>query len=407
MPAATRLPGFSEVSGMIDTFFGSGLLDYPQAFLTAFLVGLGFGFILERADFGSSRRLAGVFYLTDMTVIKVMFSALITAMLGLQYLMALGWLTPEQFFFMPTVYGAQLVGGLVFGAGFVMAGWCPGTAAVGLASGKLDAAVFLGGVVGGSILFNELYPIIASLYSWGDRGVVFIYQTLGMGSTTFVFFLTLVAVGVFWLVEYLERKKFPEGHREDSTFLKSFSLALVILAVGLIFTPGASRTPAVAGGEDQLLRQVEGGLDHIEPEELADRLSRGEPGLVVVDVRSAEEFQAFHLRGAVNVSLAQLPKFLAPHKNTGIIVLYSNGMTHPAQARDSLHRQGFRNVFILTDGLKGFLERCLMPVSLRSEPVSPQTATRINAWRAFFLSQGKEPQAGRASAPAAAAHPSQ
>jgi rhodanese-related sulfurtransferase len=152
---------------------------------------------------------------------------------------------------------------------------------------------------------------------------------------------------------------------------------------------------------------VEGGHDHMEPEELADRLSRGEPGLVVVDVRSAEEFQAFHLRGAVNVSLAQLAKFLAPHKNTGIIVLYSNGMTHPAQARDSLYRQGFRNVFILTDGLKGFLERCLMPVSLRSEPVLPQTAARINTWRAFFLSQGKEPQAGPASAPAAAAHPSQ
>ena len=67
---------------MTDTFFGSGLLDSPQAFLTSFLVGLGFGFILERAGFGSSRRLAGVFYLTDMTVIKVMFSALITAMLG-------------------------------------------------------------------------------------------------------------------------------------------------------------------------------------------------------------------------------------------------------------------------------------------------------------------------------------
>jgi rhodanese-related sulfurtransferase/uncharacterized membrane protein YedE/YeeE len=400
-------PGFSENSGMIETFFSSGILDSPRAFLAAFLVGLGFGFILERAGLGSSRRLAGVFYLTDMTVVKVMFSALITAMLGLQYLMALGWLIPEQLFFMPTMYGAQFLGGLIFGVGFVMAGWCPGTAAVGLASGKLDAAVFLGGVVGGSILFNELYPIMAPLHSWGGRGVVFIYQTLGMSSITFVLLFTLAAVAVFWLVDFLERKKTREDPQEDTTFLKSFSLALVILAVGLIFTPGVARTPGVAGGEGQLLRQVEGGHDHMEPEELADRLSRGEPGLVVVDVRSAEEFQAFHLRGAVNVSLAQLAKFLAPHKNTGIIVLYSNGMTHPAQARDSLYRQGFRNVFILTDGLKGFLERCLMPVSLRSEPVLPQTAARINTWRAFFLSQGKEPQAGPASAPAAAAHPSQ
>ena len=79
---------------------------------------------------------------------------------------------------MPTVYGAQIVGGLIFGVGFVMGGWCPGTAAVGLASGKLDALVFLGGAVLGSIIFNELFPVIQPLYTWGNQGVVFIYQTL-------------------------------------------------------------------------------------------------------------------------------------------------------------------------------------------------------------------------------------
>ena len=63
-------------------------------------------------------------------------------MLGLVYAYSFGLITQEEIYLMPTVYGAQIVGGLIFGVGFVMAGWCPGTAAVGMASGKLDALVF-------------------------------------------------------------------------------------------------------------------------------------------------------------------------------------------------------------------------------------------------------------------------
>jgi thiosulfate/3-mercaptopyruvate sulfurtransferase len=81
---------------------------------------------------------------------------------------------------------------------------------------------------------------------------------------------------------------------------------------------------------------------------------------------------------------------LAPYKNQRLIVLYSNGMTHPAQARDSLFRMGFSTVYFLTDGLKGFLETCLKPVSLRSEPVSEILSFKINAWRAFFLADDTE-----------------
>ena len=129
---------------------------------------------------------------------------------------------------------------------------------------------------------------------------------------------------------------------------------------------------------------MEGGRDHLDPEELADRLMRGEPNLLVVDIRPAGEYQVFHIRGAVNIPLSKLAEELAPHKNRGMIVLYSNGMTHPAQARDSLSRQGYDNVYLLTDGLQGFMERCLKPVSLRSEPLTPEAAARVRAWRAYF-----------------------
>ena len=116
---------------MIDTFYNLDALGTPQAFLLALLIGIGFGFALDRAGFSSSRRLAGVFYFTDMAVVKVMFTAMLTAMLGLSYLSAAGWLSFDRVFLMPTIYGAQVVGGLIFGVGFVMGGWCPGTAASG------------------------------------------------------------------------------------------------------------------------------------------------------------------------------------------------------------------------------------------------------------------------------------
>ena len=388
---------------MIKTFFGAGTLDSPGAFLAAFVIGLLFGIALERAGFGSSRRLAGVFYFEDMAVVKVMFTALVTAMLGLAYLLTFGWIAPDAVYFMPTVYGAQLVGGLIFGVGFVMGGWCPGTSAVGIASGKVDAMFFFGGAVVGSIFFNEVFSLVKPLYTWGEAGVVFIYQSLGMSLGAFPLLFTLIAVGCFWAVEFLEESRGKGGGLFGSRFLKTFSLALVILGFGLSLTGGQPGQWAAATekmGEAELLSLIAAGRDHMEPEELADRLMAGEPGIVVVDIRPEKEFQAFHIRGAVNVQLPSLQEYLAPHKNHGLIVLYSNGMTHPAQARDSLFRQGFANVYLLTDGLNGFMGRCLKPASLRGEPVSPQAAARIAAWRDYFLGSAVGVRQVRTAVPA-------
>ncbi|MBU0718034.1 MAG: YeeE/YedE family protein [Planctomycetes bacterium] len=364
------------------------------------LVGVAFGFVLECAGFGSSRRLAGIFYFRDMTVLKVMFSGLVTAMLGLAYLVAFGWISLESIYLMPTVYVAQIVGGLIFGVGFVMSGWCPGTAAVGLASGKLDALLCLCGAVVGSILFNELYPVMRPLQA--ESGVQFIYANLGMSPAAFALVLTVAAVIAFWGVEYLERRRKTGTDYFNSPSLKGFGTLLVVFAVGLFIVGGRSdvasdwSTPAAESGAPapvaeqpggDLLAQVEAGRDHVEPEELAERLSRGTSDLLVVDVRPAAEFSAFHIRGAVNIPLSDLETHLQPYKNRGQIVLYSNGMTHPAQARDYLANHGFGNIYILTDGLTGFVDRCLKPASLRAAPVLSEVATKINAWRAFFLGQ--------------------
>ena len=376
---------------MLNTLYSLNALGTPRAFFLALLLGVGFGFALERAGFSSSRRLAGVFYFTDMAVVKVMFSALITAMLGLSYLVGFGWIELDQIFLMPTIYGAQIVGGLLFGVGFVMGSWCPGTAAVGLAAGRIDALVFLLGVMGGSILFNESFSVIRPLYTAGNRGTQMAYTTVGMSRNGFILAFTLVAVAAFWLSEWAEKVRTGRAPYMGSPFLKAFSLALMALASGLFVlspdtTEAATKSAAAVTPVDEkaLMERVEQGLDHIEPEDLADRLTAGAPDLMLVDLRPAAEFNAFHIRGALNVPLAQLAEALQPHKNQGLIVLYSNGMTHPAQARDSLQRQGFGNVYLLTDGLVGFRDRCLKPVSLRLEPLATVDAARVNAWRSYF-----------------------
>jgi len=326
-----------------------------------------------------------------------MFSALITAMLGLIYLNATGLLALDAVYQMPTVWGAQLVGGVIFGAGFVMSGWCPGTSAVGMASGKTDALVFFGGVMLGSIFFNEAFDAIKPLYGWGKQGITFAYDTVGISKNVFAILFSLMAVAVFWISEYLERRKSGTSKNQGARFQKVFGAVVVIVALGIFILPDTTavspkpRPPQVSAdqqSETRLMAQVDQAADHIEPEELADRMMSGEPDLLVVDVRSPREYASFHLKGAVNVPLEELAAYLAAYKNSGLIVLYSNGMTHPAQARDSLARLGFNNVYFLTDGMTGFSQRCLKPVSLRRAPVSRETAEKVKGWREYFLRQG-------------------
>jgi hypothetical protein len=106
----------------------------------AFGVGIGFGMVLERAGLGSATKLMGQFHLTDMAVFKVMFSAIVTAMLGLFWLSRLGAVDLSRVYVPETFVLPQLVGGLVFGAGMALAGLCPGTSCVAAATGAGTAS---------------------------------------------------------------------------------------------------------------------------------------------------------------------------------------------------------------------------------------------------------------------------
>src|SRR5512140_1348519 len=143
----------------------SSLLSMPEwlDLLIAFLIGIGFGFALEQAGFSSSRKLAGMFYGYDTTVIKVFFTAAIVALVGSQLLSYLGLLDLNMVFVNEFYVGASIVGGIIMGAGFIMGGFCPGTGLSALSIGKIDGIAYIAGGLTGAYLFAETYPLIQNI----------------------------------------------------------------------------------------------------------------------------------------------------------------------------------------------------------------------------------------------------
>lgn len=176
--------------------------------LMAFIIGIAFGFVLERSGFSSSRKLAGMFYGYDTTVLKVFFTAAIVAMLGLLFFSLFGWIDLSLIYINPTFLWSAIVGGAIMGAGFILGGFCPGTAFCAVSIGKLDALTFIGGLVIGVVIFTEGFPLWEELFYAENMGAPTINSLLGISRGVFGLILILAAFGMFFIGEWAERK-FP------------------------------------------------------------------------------------------------------------------------------------------------------------------------------------------------------
>jgi hypothetical protein len=172
----------------------------------AVVIGIGFGFVLERSGFGSSRKLVGQFYGTDMTVLKVMFTAIVTAMLGMVILSGAGIfdLSSAQFNY-PTYLWPMVFGGVLLGVGFITSGWCPGTSIVGAASGKLDGLATIGGVIVGGVLYAEVEPKLGAFPNSGKLGTFTLPQLLHLPAPVVAALVVAVAVGAFVGAEKIQQ----------------------------------------------------------------------------------------------------------------------------------------------------------------------------------------------------------
>ncbi|HKK40868.1 MAG TPA: YeeE/YedE thiosulfate transporter family protein [Bacteroidales bacterium] len=184
----------------------NGIIPGNWNFVIALLIGIAFGFILESSGFSSSRNIVGVFYGYNFVVLRVFFTAVIVAMVGLLYFDHFGLIDLKRIFILPTYVGPMILGGVMMGIGFIMGGFCPGTSFTAIAIGKLDAVAYLLGIYLGIGVFTLAYPAYAGFFNSGFLGNITLTQFTGIPAHWFALAFTVVALVAFWAVRFVERR---------------------------------------------------------------------------------------------------------------------------------------------------------------------------------------------------------
>ena len=375
---------------------------HPEAFVAytlAVVSGAAFGFVLERAGFGDARRLAAQFYLTDMRVLKVMFSAIVTAAVGLALLRVAGALDMDAVYINPTFLGAQIVGGVIFGVGFVVAGHCPGTAVVSAVNGRINGIVFLVGAGTGALGYAVVYDKIARFATAGGGrrtldewlGVSYGTATLGVVVLAMAFF-----VGAEWVERFMARRNAttqatspaPARARRFSVRDLRPAVGAAAIAMGVI--------ALAAGPSSSAARSVAHVPDAVEPFAVARELSLGSPDVAVIALDQGRH----PLRGAI--SAAQLgasdEEIARAAPNTRIVIVAADAPRADRLAR-RLAGEG-RDVRVLTGGVDAW-DR-----AMDADPPPPAPGAGAVAWDSHRANVALRRSFGDAtSAPAAVVAP--
>jgi F0F1-type ATP synthase assembly protein I len=163
------------------------------------MFGLVFGFLLQKGGVGKYNVLIGQLLLQDWTVAKVMLSAIVVGMIGV---FPLHHFAKVNLHIKPTRIGANIIGGLVFGAGFALVGYCPGTAAAALGQGSWDALFGMAGLIAGSWIFAELSGWTKrTIEKRGDLGKVLLSDLLSVQRGVFVVGFALVLTSMLVVLQ--------------------------------------------------------------------------------------------------------------------------------------------------------------------------------------------------------------
>lgn len=342
--------------------FWSLLAEHREAGLVvSVLVGFAFGFVLERAGFGRAHKLIGQFLLSEMTVLKVMFGAVATAMVGSVVLDGLGVIdlrAVADSAASPTWIWPMVVGGFVVGLGFVTSSYCPGTSVVAMASGKLDGAATVAGVVAGSVIGGELLgvPAVARFADSGFLDHLYLYDVLGVPAAFVALAVALVAVAAFVGAEKLERIFGGEGRLASPARPRRavFATLAGLGAAGVVTLLLPRATPAAPPAPGRLSAEA-----------LAARVLEAPWKVRVLDVRALEACAKERVPGAECVPLAAVKDlYLADASPARSLVVVADGALElPADLR------AYRGEVLVLEG--GF-----------------------EAWRAYALTAPPPPAAG-------------
>jgi rhodanese-related sulfurtransferase/uncharacterized membrane protein YedE/YeeE len=349
-------------------------LDSLHPAVTAIPIGIAFGVILERAGLGDPRVIAGQLVGRDFTVVRVMFGAIVTAMLGVAWAGAAGFVDPATIAMPPTDVPAQALGAVIFGGGFALAALCPGTACVAAASGRRDGLAAVGGMFAGTALTPVAWPVVRGVVADAPREGATIATDLGVPVGIIVVLLTIAAV----LAMIVGRLMDPRVATQRAWRLTRPESVALTLAGTFALADGRGALPSTR--VDAIAMEIAREADHVDALELAEWIKARRAGLRVLDLREGLDTSTYVIPGATPVSLEALDTIRV--KLGEQLVLYSDGGAHAAQAWVLLRVRGIRNALVLKDGMAAWEDEVLSPLL----PAVPDDTARTRFQRAKELS---------------------
>jgi rhodanese-related sulfurtransferase len=335
------------------------LLGHWGAYIVYVLIGFAFGYVLEISGFAISTRLAAQFYLKDMTVLKVMFTAIIVAMVLIFAATGLGLLDYNLIWVNPTYLWPGIVGGLIMGVGFIIGGFCPGTSLVSAATLKIDGIFFALGGLFGIFLFGETVQYFEDFWNSSYFGRFTLMDWLGLPTGVVVVGVVLMALIMFWGGEQLERliggqPKPRHAGRRRAAAVTLVAGAVLVLLIGQPTTQ--DKWVRLAAEKEALLAER---AVQIHPGELLASLADDQLKVIMLDVRDEADYNLFHIRRARHLPLDQvqaaIPELQLEAAANTVFVVMSNDETAATAAWKLLVAESVPNVYILEGGLNNWL----------------------------------------------------
>jgi rhodanese-related sulfurtransferase len=332
----------------------------PWTYLVFALIGFGFGYVLESSGFGNSKKLAAQFYFTELTVLKVMFGAIVTAMVLLFTMIGLGILDYNQIWVNPTYLWSGILGGLIMGVGFIVGGFCPGTSLVAMATRKIDGVFFVLGGLFGIFLFGETEPLYDLWWQTsGYLGRLTIQDWLGLPTGVVVTLVIFMALFMFWGSEQLERIFGKRDLSQEPKLRIVGAAALAALAIGTILIGDATTEEKWTRLEPVKAPLLAERAVQVSPGEVLTNMEDNQVKAIILDVRPENEYNLFHIVGAINLPLSQLkaaiPGMIATHAGNTAYFVVSNDEDLATEAWKILVAESLPNVYIIEGGINNWI----------------------------------------------------
>jgi rhodanese-related sulfurtransferase len=323
------------------------------------LIGFAFGYVLEISGFAISTKLAAQFYFKDMTVLKVMFTGIIVAMVLIFAATGLGLLDYNLIWVNPTYLWPGIVGGLIMGVGFIIGGFCPGTSLVSAATLKIDGIFFAVGGLFGIFLFGETVQYFEDFWNSSYYGRLTLMDWLNLPTGVVVLGVVLMALFMFWGGEQLERA-FGGQEKPQRTWGRMAGVATLVAGALFVLVIGQ---PTTADKWARLAPEKEVALVdravQIHPGELLTSLADNQLNVVMLDVRDAADYNLFHIRRARHLPLADvagaIPELQLEAAANTVFVLMSNDERAATEAWKLMVAESVPNVYILEGGINNWL----------------------------------------------------